>query len=76
MIECCLGLVLYRYCTVNMDIQFFVGRVSSLEYFILTSPTYLPRDLDGSSDAIYVPGGFSFGSHIFYFIYVRRRDYI
>ena len=42
-----------------------------LEYFTLTSPTFLQRELDGSSDAIDVPGGFPFGSQNFSSIFVR-----
>ena len=42
-----------------------------LEYFTLTSPTFLQRELDGSSDAIDVPGGFPFGSRNFSSIFVR-----
>ena len=38
---------------------------------MLTSPTFLPPSLIGSSDAITVPGGFPFGSQSFFFIYVR-----
>ena len=48
-----------------------VSEDSSFEYFTLTSPTYLPRDDDGSSDAIDVPGGFPFGSQNFSSIFVR-----
>ena len=47
------------------------GRESALEYFTLTSPTFLPRRDDGSSDAIDVPGGFPFGSQNFSSIFVR-----
>ena len=47
------------------------GSARSLEYFMLTSPIFLPPSLIGSSDAITVPGGFPFGSQRFFFIYVR-----
>ena len=47
------------------------GRESVFEYFSLTSPTFLQRELDGSSDAIDVPGGFPFGSQTFSSIFVR-----
>ena len=42
-----------------------------LEYITLTSPVFPPRDDDGSSDAIDVPGGFPFGSQNFSSIFVR-----
>ena len=45
--------------------------VSSLEYFTLTSPTYLPYGDDESSEAIDIPGGFPFGSQNFSSIFVR-----
>ena len=47
-----------------------------LEYFTLTSPTYLPRHDDGSSDAINVPGGFPFGSQNFSSIFVRLNSLV
>ena len=47
------------------------GRESALEYFTLTSPTFLPRVLDGSSGPIDVPGGFPFGSQNFLSFFVR-----
>ena len=43
----------------------------SLEYFTLTSPIYLPRLDDGSSDAINVSGEFPFGSQNFSSLFVR-----
>ena len=48
-----------------------VGSENILEYFTLTSPTFLQRDDDGSSDVIYAPGGFPFGSRNFSSIFVR-----
>ena len=47
------------------------GRPVSLEYFTLTLPVFLPREDDGTSDAIDVPGGFPFGSRTFIHTYVR-----
>ena len=54
---------------------YFAGSISRLQYFTLTSPTYLPRLDDGSSDAIDVPGGFPFGSQNFSSVFVRCGDY-
>ena len=46
------------------------GSAYSLEYFTLTSPTYIHHD-DESSDAINVPGRFPFGSQNFSSLFVR-----
>ena len=51
-------------------LEYFPGSVSSLEYFTLSSPTYLRRRDDGHSDAINVLGGFPFGSQYFSSIFV------
>ena len=55
----------------TMQCTFIIAGNAHLEYFTLTSPTFLPRELDGSSDAIDVPGGFPFGSQNFSSILVR-----
>ena len=48
----------------------FPGIQNSLEYFLLASPTLLPRIDDGSSNPIFVPGGFPFASQRFPVIFV------
>ena len=57
----------------NCMLFFITESVNSLEYFTLTSPIFLPRLLDGSSDVINIdlPGGFPFGSKRFSDMFVR-----
>ena len=74
-IQCMIVLCSLEILTVVQNIAvysciFTAGSASSLQYFTLTSPTFLLRVLDGASDPISTPG-FPFGSQIFFTIFVR-----
>ena len=55
----------------NSNTEFrFAENASVLKYLTLPSPSFLPRDDDGSSATIHIPNGFPFGSQVFYSTYV------